>query len=406
MGGAASSPQNSNRTEDSAPATAKSALDNAKPSKRAGSWKRTSLREDEAGTNFSKKEFAFGRCYGRGAFGKVVAVKRKSCKTWYAAKVLDKKLGAKVQEDLKHITTEVNILVKLQSKFTANLHGGFIDKDSMYLVIDLLKAGSLDDQLKVMPDLTEAMARFYTSNVLAGLEHIHEHNIIHRDLKPDNILMCDKGYLKIVDFGASYLGTEKSKSCNFRSGTIPYMAPEMFCKNPRHNFTVDIYATGVLLFELLYKKVPYERGLKNAAPVVEKAKRDKEAEAPVGYAVKFENLASTTAKPTPECQDLIHRMMDIRSWKRIGATDGIKEVFEHSFFEDYDLGSVLDQTMVAPYVPDINGGAVNNQHEDCLDLFGSEKEEDVPLTEAQLATYEKLAETLANFNDKNANAMQ
>jgi serine/threonine protein kinase len=321
-------------------------------------------------------------------------------------KVLDKKLGAKVQADLKHIITEVNILVKLQSNFTANLHGGFVDKDSLYLVIDLLKAGSLDDQMKVMPDLTENMARFYTSNMLAGLEHIHEHNIIHRDLKPDNILMCDKGYLKIVDFGASYIGTEKNKSCNFRSGTVPYMAPEMFRKNPRHNYTVDIYATGVLLFEILYKKVPYERGLKQAAPFVEKVKRDKEAEVPAGYAVKFECLASTKEKPTSECQDLIHQMMDIRPWKRIGTTDGIKEVFEHPFFEDYDLVSVLDQTMVAPYVPDINGGAVNNQHEDCLDLFGSEKEEEVPLTEAQLATYETLGKTLANFNDKNTNVVQ
>ena len=66
----------------------------------------------------------------------------------------------------------------------------------------------------------------------------------------------------------------------------------------------------------------------------------------------------------------------------------------------------ITQTMVAPYVPDINGGAVNNQHEDCLDLFGSEKEEEVPLTEAQLATYETLGKTLANFNDKNTNVVQ
>lgn len=361
---------------------------------------------DNCGTQFRKKDFAFGRCYGRGAFGKVVAVKRKAKKpeTWYAAKVLDKKLGAKVQSDLKHIITEVNILVNVQSKFIANLHGGFCDENSLYLIIDLLIAGSLDDQLKVMPDQKEENARFYVSNILAALEHLHMHKIIHRDLKPDNILMCDKGYLKLVDFGASYMGTEKNKSCNFRSGTIPYMAPEIFCKSPRHNYTVDIYAVGVILFEILYKKVPYERGLKQAAPFIEKAKRDKEAEVPAGYAVKFEKLASNNEIPSAECQDIVHRMMDIRPWARLGAVSGIKEVFEHSFFEDYDFQSMMDKSMVAPYIPDINGVAVNNQHEDCLDLFGGGDDEAPPLTEAQAAIYSEIEETLSNFNDSKSNA--
>jgi serine/threonine kinase 32 len=337
----------------------------------------------------------------------VVAVKRKAKKPemWYAAKILDKKLGAKVQADLKNIITEVNILVKVQSKFIANLHGGFCDEDSLYLILDLLVAGSLENQLHAMPDQTEENARFYISNILAALEHLHMNRIIHRDLKPGNILMCDKGYLKLVDFGASYIGTEKNKSCNYRSGTIPYMAPEIFCKSPRHNYTVDIYALGVILFEILYKNVPYERGLKQAAPFIEKARRDMESEIPAGYAVKFGKLPSTNDIPSEECQNLVHRMMDIQPWSRLGAESGVKEVFEHSFFEDYDVQSIMEQTMVAPYIPNIKDSAVNNQHEDCLDIFGGHEEETSPLTEEQALIYSKLADTLSKFNDSKSNAV-
>ena len=378
-------------------------LDNGKIVVRAAgsienlSKRTTSFRDNLDG--FSKKDLTFGRCYGRGAYGKVVAVKRKGKKSepWYAAKILDKKLSAKAQPDLKQILMEVNILVKVQSKFIANLHGGFCDKDSVYLILDLLLAGSLEGHLKIMGDQTESNARFYISNIFAALEHLHSHRVIHRDLKPDNIVMCDNGYLKLIDFGASYMGTDKNKSCSLRSGTIPYMAPEIFCKSPRHNHTVDFYATGVILFQILYKRVPYERGLKQVAPIIEKAKSDKSAEVPPGYAVKFEELAASKEIPSEECQNMVHRLMEIRPWARLGSEGGVKEIFEHSFYKDYDFQSIMNQTVVAPYIPDIQGGAINSQHEDCLDLFGKD-DEAAPLTPEQEAIYFELANTLSKFD--------
>jgi serine/threonine protein kinase len=316
---------------------------------------------------------------------------------------LDKKRNAEAQADLKQIIMEVDILVKVQSKFIANLHGGFCDKDSVYLILDLLLAGSLDSQLTIMGDQTESNARFYISNIFAALEHLHFHRVIHRDLKPDNIVMCNNGYLKLIDFGASYMGNEKNKTCSFRSGTIPYMAPEIFCKSPRHNHTVDFYAAGVILFQILYKRVPYERGLKQAAPFIEKAKSDKSAEIPPGYAVKFEELAASNEIPSEECQNMVHRLMEIRPWARLGSEGGVKEIFEHSFYKDYDFQSIMNQTVVAPYIPDIQGGAINSQHEDCLDLFGRD-DEAAPLTPEQEAIYFELADTLSKFNNSVSNS--
>jgi serine/threonine protein kinase len=348
----------------------------------------------------SIKSFDFGRCYGRGAYGKVLAVKKKGSQEWYAAKVIDKKHAAAIQSDLKHVVTEVTILAKVNSKFIANLHSAFMDQTSMYLIIDLLVAGSLRDHLTIMPAQTEDNSRFYVSNVLAGVRHLHDHQIIHRDLKPDNILITNGGYLKLVDFGASYIGAENHLTCNLKSGTPPYMAPEMFCRGSRHNHLVDIYAVGVILFEVLYKKVPYERGLKQAAPFIEKAKSHRNLKMPAGYEVKFEKLEATTFVPSSGCQNLIHRMMDIRPWKRIGSNGGVKEIFEHTFFEEYDWRSIIDHTMTAPYIPDLLRSAINNQHEDCLDLFGSEEAGREPLTVEQLATFSKLEVIFSKVNDQ------
>lgn len=341
-------------------------------------------------------DFRFGRCYGRGAFGKVHSVQRKADKAWFAAKAIDIKNAIDRDPKLTSMASEVTILATLALKqhhpFISNLHCGMVEKDVMYLVMDLSNAGSFEDFLTHTAKdmhLPEKSCKFYTGNLLLALQHLHKHHIIHRDVKPDNLLLTDNGYLKISDFGISAKLNEKTTTTSMKSGTIPYMAPEMFCTISRHTYMVDIYAAGIVLFELLYKKVPYERGLRQAGPFVDKAKQTKPTQAPPGYELRFADLHVTKSKPTEECQDFLNQVTHIYPWQRIGSNDGVKQVLDHTFFKDLDCEALLAQTLEAPILPDVNGQAVHQQGEDVLDLFedGGKKEE---LSEKQLATVRTL----------------
>ena len=100
----------------------------------------------------------------------------------------------------------------------------------------------------------EALAWFH--GIAAGVAYLHDHGIVHRDLKPGNIF-CDEGMVKVGDYGLS-----KFISCSRRSGhtesigTVHYMAPEV--ANGRYGKEIDIYALGVILYEMLTGRVPFE----------------------------------------------------------------------------------------------------------------------------------------------------
>src|SRR5690606_19060325 len=102
--------------------------------------------------------------------------------------------------------------------------------------------------------VAEAMRWF--EGICAAVAYLHDHGIVHRDLKPANIF-TDEGFVKIGDYGLS-----KFISCSRRSGqtgsvgTVHYMAPEV--ANGRYGKEIDIYALGVIFFEMLTGSVPFE----------------------------------------------------------------------------------------------------------------------------------------------------
>ena len=90
--------------------------------------------------------------------------------------------------------------------------------------------------------------------LIEGLNHLHQRNIIHRDIKPENIILDKAGYVRITDLGiARYWKPENSHET---SGTPGYMAPEVLLRQ-NHSFCADFYAVGVIAYELLVGKRPY-----------------------------------------------------------------------------------------------------------------------------------------------------
>jgi hypothetical protein len=126
-----------------------------------------------------------------------------------------------------------------------------------WVVMEYVAGQSLDGVLAGRPHgLPPQEALSWIHGIGAAVGYLHAHGIVHRDLKPGNIF-CDEGIVKVGDYGLS-----KFISCSRRSGhtesvgTVHYMAPEV--ANGRYGKELDIYALGVILYELLTGRVPFE----------------------------------------------------------------------------------------------------------------------------------------------------
>ncbi|MHC4399137.1 MAG: serine/threonine-protein kinase [Planctomycetota bacterium] len=131
------------------------------------------------------------------------------------------------------------------------------NKDDKWVVMEYITGQRLDEVVAAHPDGMPAdQVLMWMHGMGAGVAYLHDHGIVHRDLKPGNIF-SDEGMVKIGDYGLS-----KFISCSRRSGqtesigTVHYMAPEV--ANGRYGKEIDIYALGVILYEMLTGRVPFE----------------------------------------------------------------------------------------------------------------------------------------------------
>ena len=92
--------------------------------------------------------------------------------------------------------------------------------------------------------------------MVLALEYLHNQGVVYRDFKPENILIDRDGYIRLTDFGLSKIGMHEDGRTKTFCGTLEYMAPEMI-KNDNYNNSVDWFAFGLVLFEMLTGKSPF-----------------------------------------------------------------------------------------------------------------------------------------------------
>lgn len=154
----------------------------------------------------SIKDFEIIKPISKGAFGSVYLSKKRSTGDYFAIKVL-KKADMIAKNQVTNVRAERAIMmVQGESDFVAKLYWTFASKDYLYLVMEYLNGGDCAALIKVLGGLPEDWAKRYLSEVVLGLEHLHGRGIVHRDLKPDNLLIDQKGHLKLTDFGLSRMG--------------------------------------------------------------------------------------------------------------------------------------------------------------------------------------------------------
>ena len=137
------------------------------------------------------------------------------------------------------------------------LHSSFQTDSQLIFVMEFVRGGDLLFHMQRRRRLPEGNARFYSAEISLALHFLHENGIIHRDLKLDNVLIDDKGHIKVTDYGMSKVGIRPGDTTSSIKGTPNYMAPEIILGN-RYSFSVDWWALGVLLCEMLTGRPPFD----------------------------------------------------------------------------------------------------------------------------------------------------
>jgi cGMP-dependent protein kinase len=225
---------------------------------------------------FDSWKFKIKHVLGSGTFGIVSLAEYRENPTAQPLHVALKSLSkATVIEtgQLRHVLDERRLLASLNSKFILRLYGTYQTPHQLVMVTEALSGGDLWGVIyETQPFCSQKclpldLLRFYAATILLALAHVHKRGIAYRDLKPENVMLDDKGYLRLIDFGFAKMvpytkidpntGEEKVYAkTQTLCGTPEYLSPELIF-NLGHDQSADVWAFGCLVHEMEIQVTPF-----------------------------------------------------------------------------------------------------------------------------------------------------
>jgi len=238
------------------------------------------------------------------------------------------------RDEIEHTLAEKSVLSKIKHPFLANLYYSFQSDDNLYFIMDFINGGEVFHHLSNEGSFSEERSKYYTAEIVLGLEYLHDHGVIYRDLKPENLLLNHEGHVVITDFGLSKEGMSDPESTTKTfCGTPEYLAPETI-KGERYTKAVDWWSLGTLLFEMMNGLPPfYVRDN-------EELMYEKILYAPLEIPESFSD----------DAKDIVQKLLDRDPAIRLSDPDLIKS---HPFFKNLDWEKLVNKQITPPFVPDV-----------------------------------------------------
>lgn len=204
-------------------------------------------------TQLKRSKYRLLGLVGQGQFGRVYCAIHRKTGQLVALKALERS-----RFSTRQFLRELRFLISLQHPNIVTCHALEHVGNCRYLVMDYCEGGTLRALMEASDRIPPALSVKLVAEVLAGLSHAHSRGIIHCDIKPENILLSLQPMswqARISDFGIARLSQELVLEGSSMTGSPAYMAPERFYG--QHSQSADLYAIGVLLFELLAGYRPF-----------------------------------------------------------------------------------------------------------------------------------------------------
>lgn len=173
-----------------------------------------------------------------------------------AVKVLKDEF-ANDNEFREHFRAESQAVAMLSHPNIVSVYDFSRDYNCQYIVMELLEGITLKQYMQKKGALSWKEALHFATQIARALSHAHSKGIVHRDIKPQNIMVVKDGSIKVADFGIAHLQNESNTEAPETMGSIHYISPEQAHGDPV-DARADIYSLGVVMYEMLTGRLPYE----------------------------------------------------------------------------------------------------------------------------------------------------
>eukprot|EP00826_Nyctotherus_ovalis_P055757 TRINITY_DN7439_c0_g1_i9.p1 TRINITY_DN7439_c0_g1~~TRINITY_DN7439_c0_g1_i9.p1 ORF type:complete len:581 (-),score=72.32 TRINITY_DN7439_c0_g1_i9:99-1841(-) len=247
-----------------------------------------------------------GEEIGRGTYAVVRSAYHRQLEKVVAVKIYDKS-DTRIIQRKSLIQNEVEVLKQLHSPYIVKLHEVLETKSQVMLAMENVKGQNLHDYIRGAVDKSEREVKRLFRQVVAGIAYCHSKFIAHRDVKLENILVDERGDVRIIDFG---FGTLIPSGEKMHCGTLLYMAPEILSHKEYASLSADIWALGVLLYTMLHNKFPF------------KAAAEEELLCRI-----FTDTLDFPGNTSIQARELVNRMLQVDPSKRPKAEDILRDAW-------------------------------------------------------------------------------